>query len=85
MVDDQFRESAYQASPECRARECYIEHTEELYSMRSKYQHGHNPESVMWIDRFSVRTNPAEHAQQQFREFAERCHRHEDGALPADS
>lgn len=72
-------ESVYAASPECRVRRCRIERRYDELHFRSIYQHGENPEAVIFIDHISVALDSASEARRQFREFAERCHRYDDG------
>lgn len=71
----------YVASPECRSRQCHWQSwTEDRERpLRRFYQHGENPEAILVVDLLSSRPDPAAYVRQQFREFAERCHRYEDG------
>lgn len=80
-MNDAWAHSAYEASPDCRERGCRWTVWAELERPVYVYRHGDNPESVTIVDRFSVRHRPAEYVAQQVRDFAERCHRYEDGVL----
>ena len=67
--------------PECRGRGClYTYYVDPLDNAVMVMQHGDNPESVMRISRlYRGTTDEARrNAEQQYREFAERCHEYED-------
>lgn len=76
--------SIYEASPECRERRCSVSLNYDIVNVRFAYQHNERPEAVLLIDRFTARHDPAADVRQRFREFAERCHRYEDG-LPVEA
>lgn len=71
----------YDISPECKERRCCVRSWDDVrLPGRRFYQHGDNPEAVLIVDLISSRVDPAVDVRQQFRAFAERCHRHEEGA-----
>ena len=76
------RALAYEASPACRERQCSITYEHLINKFVVAYQHGPNPESVLLVDGVSHLASGAEAAarvRREFREFAERCHRYDDG------
>lgn len=76
--------SAYVASPECAERQCDITRTYDVRWLRFVYQHGDNPEAVLFEDRYSLRHDPAAEVRRRFRVWAERIHRYQEGAyVPA--
>ena len=71
----------YVVSPECRERQCLWRSwtDDDDRPFHRFYQHGENPEAVLIVDLISAHNDPAASVRQQFRAFAERCHRYEDG------
>ena len=72
-------ESIYSASPECFERRCSVSLGYRLLTAQYVYQHGPNKEAVLLMDAFTVVTDPAHDVRARFREFAENCHRYDDG------
>lgn len=70
--------TAYEASPECAERQCQIVRTYDIEYLRSVFQHGDNPEAVLFVDHVSCALDPAAAARHRFREWAERIHRYEE-------
>lgn len=77
----------YTVSPECQPRGClwrsWTDDAERPF--HRFYQHGENPEAVFIVDLLSLHPDPAMDIGRRFREFAERCHRHEDGEMPEET
>ena len=71
--------SVYEDLPECGERRCTVTRTEDLRAMRFVYQHGDNHEAVLLVDRISCALDPAAEVRRRLKEFAERCHRYDDG------
>ena len=61
-------------SPVCRERRCRWVAWDAVGHPVRLFRHGENPEAVLVVDRFR-----ADDLYQQLRDFAERCHRYEDG------
>lgn len=54
---------------------------DEIVAPQRMIQHGDNPEAVLVVDMFTLRyPHPEDDLSQRFREFADRCHRHDDKA-----
>lgn len=71
--------SVYEASPACAERRCKIIRLYDLERLRYVYQHGDNPEAVLFVNRISCVVDPAAVARRRFREWAEEIHRYENG------